>query len=95
MRLVDLRNGTERPLQVPQGWRIYTLSWDAEGKGVLVAASTMSYFLARIDLDGKYHVLLDSGRNQWLSSPKPSPDGRYLAYSQQTFETNAWLLENF
>jgi serine/threonine protein kinase len=95
MRLVDLRNGTERPLQLPQGWRIWSLSWDAEGKGVLVAAQTMSYFLARIDLDGKYHVLLDSGRNQWLSSPKPSPDGRYLAYSQQTFETNAWLLENF
>jgi Tol biopolymer transport system component len=95
MRLVDLRNGTERPLQLPQGWRIWSLSWDTEGKGVLVAAQTRSYFLARIDLDGKYHVLLDSGRNQWLSSPKPSPDGRYLAYSQLTFETNAWLLENF
>ena len=95
MRLVDLRNGTERLLQVPQGWDIWSLSWDAEGKGVFVAAQTMSYFLARIDLDGKYHVLLDLGRNQWLGSPKPSPDGRYLAYSQQTFETNAWLLENF
>ena len=95
IRLVDLRDGTERPLQLPQGWRIWDLSWDAEGRGVFVAAQTKSYFLARIDLDGKYHVLLDLGRNQWLNSPKPSPDGRYLAYSQQTFESNAWLLENF
>jgi eukaryotic-like serine/threonine-protein kinase len=95
IRLVDLRNGTERPLQLPQGWRIWSLGWDAEGKGVFVAAQARSYFLARIDLDGKGHMLLDSGRSQWLSSPKPSPDGRYLAYSQQTFESNAWLLENF
>jgi hypothetical protein len=25
----------------------------------------------------------------------PSPDGHHLAFAQQTFETNAWLLEDF
>jgi Tol biopolymer transport system component len=63
---------------------------------VLVAAqSKEGYFIARIDLDGKTHVLLDRGRNQWLGRPTPSPDGHRLAFSQQAFEANAWLLENF
>jgi hypothetical protein len=40
-------------------------------------------------------VLLDQGTNHWLSATCPSPDGRRLAFSQQTFESNVWLLENF
>jgi hypothetical protein len=48
-----------------------------------------------IELHDKIRVLLDRGRSQWLGSPCPSPDGRHSAFSQQTFEKNAWLLENF
>jgi hypothetical protein len=40
-------------------------------------------------------MLLDRGRNQWLASALPSPDGRYLAFSQQTFDYNVWLVKNF
>jgi serine/threonine protein kinase/Tol biopolymer transport system component len=96
MRILDLRKGTERDVQLPKGWGIWNQSWAADGSAVLVAAqSKEGYFIARIDLDGKTHVLLDRGRNQWLGRPTPSPDGRRLAFSQQAFEANAWLLENF
>jgi hypothetical protein len=51
--------------------------------------------IARLDLDGKTRVLLDLGRNAWLNSALPSPDGRYVAFGQQSWDSNVWLLENF
>ena len=96
IRILDLRNGTERDVQLPKGWKIWNQSWAADGSAVFATAqSTSGYFIARIDPDGKTHVLLDRGRNQWLGRPTPSPDGRHLAFSQQTFEANVWLVENF
>jgi Tol biopolymer transport system component len=83
-------------LHLPHGWSLWSLHWTGDGNALFVTATqSTNYLVARIDLDGKTQVLLDRGRNQWLSSPVPSPDGRQLAFSQQTFETNAWLLENF
>ncbi len=98
VRILDFRNGTERNLQLPQGWHIWDLSWAADGKALLAAAQSKStgYMIARIELDGKTRVLLNRGRNQALIFVCPSPDGRHLAFSGQTWgEVNAWLLENF
>jgi dipeptidyl aminopeptidase/acylaminoacyl peptidase len=96
IRIVDFRNGTERNLQLPHGWYIYTINWTAEGNALFATArQPTGYLIARIELDGKTRVLLNRSRSQWLDSPCPSPDGRHLAFSQQTFESNAWLLENF
>lgn len=89
--VLDLRNRTERDLSV-QPWHIFSLSWTAGGDALLASGG---YFILRIELDGKIRELLDRSRNQWLSHVRPSPDGRHLAFSQQTFESNAWLLENF
>jgi serine/threonine protein kinase/Tol biopolymer transport system component len=95
IRIVDLRKGTESNLQLP-GWVIWEASWTPDSNALFAAAQSKSgYFIARIDLDGKTRVLLDRGRNQWLGNPLASPDGRRLAFGQQTFECNAWLLENF
>jgi Tol biopolymer transport system component len=96
VRILDFRNGVERNLHLPHGWRIWQLSWAAVGNALFAAAmSETGYFIARIELDGKTRVLLNRSRNQYLSYPCPSPDGRHLAFSQQTRESNAWLLENF
>jgi serine/threonine protein kinase len=97
VRILDLQKGAERNLQLPHGWHISHLSWAAQGDALFAAAQSKSigYFIARIELDGKSRVLYDRGRNQSLYGPCPSPDGRHIAFSQQTWETNAWLLENF
>jgi serine/threonine protein kinase len=95
IRILDVVKGTERNLQLPHGWFIWSLSWAPDGSALFVAAQSTEYFIARIDLDGKTRVLLNRGRNQWLGSTRVSPDGHRLAFSQQTFEENAWLLENF
>ena len=95
-RSIDYRDGTEHDLPLPHGWGIWDLSWTADGAALFAAAwSTAGYFIARIELNGKTRVLLNRSRNQWLGSPRPSPDGRHLAFTQQTWESNAWLLENF
>jgi serine/threonine protein kinase/Tol biopolymer transport system component len=95
IRILELRDGTERNLSLPQGWYLWSLSWSADGNALFASAQTANYFLARIELDGKTQVLLDRGRDQWLGALRPSPDGRYVAFTQQSFDCNAWLLENF
>jgi eukaryotic-like serine/threonine-protein kinase len=95
IRILNPRNGTEREIPLPSGWSIWNLSWAADGSALFAAAQSTGYFIARIGLDGTTHVLLDRGRAQWLGYPCPSPDGRHLAFSQRTSESNAWLLENF
>jgi len=95
IRIMDLGKGTERDLQLPSRWSIWYTSWAADGKALYASAQAKGFFLARIGLDGESQVLLDRGVNQFLGCPVTSPDGRYLAFCQQNFESNAWLLENF
>jgi eukaryotic-like serine/threonine-protein kinase len=95
IRILDLRNGNEHDISLPQGWSIWNLSWAADSNALFVAAQANIYFIGRIGLNGTAHILLDRGRAQWLTYPRPSPDGRYLAYSQRNSESNVWLLENF
>lgn len=94
VRILDLRNGSERNLQLPQGWTIEGLCWAADGNALFAGVVSARPLLARIDLDGKTHILLER-KNGWVMIPSSSPDGRHLAYSQQTEENNVWLLENF
>jgi serine/threonine protein kinase/Tol biopolymer transport system component len=95
IEILDVRNGTERSVQLPHGWHMGSLTWAADGNSLFAAAQSSTYFIVRIALDGKTNVLVDRGRNQWVSFPCLSPDGHHLAFNQQTFENNAWLLENF
>jgi serine/threonine protein kinase len=95
MRVLDTSSGAERDLPLPRGWSIWNSTWAADGNALFAAAQTTGYFIARIGLDGTTHVLLDRGRAQWLSYPSMSPDGRHLAFSERTSESNVWLLENF
>jgi Tol biopolymer transport system component len=96
VRIIDFQNGTERNLQLPHGWTIWSLGWAANGDALFTTGlSTTGYFIARIELDGKTRVLLNRGRSQWLGLLCPSPDGRHLVFSQGTFDSNVWLLENF
>ena len=66
VRIIDFRNGTERNLQLPHGWIIWSLSWTADGNALFAAGLSTEYFIARIELDGKTRVLLNRGRSQWL-----------------------------
>jgi Tol biopolymer transport system component len=51
--------------------------------------------LVHVTLSGKVKRLLKSAHRQWMNRPRPSPDGKYLAFQALTVESNIWLLENF
>jgi len=93
--ILHLPGGSSQSIALPAGWNLWNVDWADDANSLFVAAQTTTYFIAHIGLDGKAQVLYDGGRNHYLSYPSDSPDGRRLAFSQQTFETNAWLLQNF
>jgi eukaryotic-like serine/threonine-protein kinase len=95
IRVLDLAKATEKEINLPATWGIWRMNWSADGSALLLSAQSRDYFLARLEMDGKSTVLLNRGRNQWVGPNAPSPDGRHLAVSLQTFADNAWLLENF
>jgi len=93
--VLDLGNGTKKSVPLPADWAVWDLNWTPDAKGLYVSAQAKGYFIVRLALDGTFRVLLDRGRDNWLAFATPSQDGLHLAFVQQTFEDNAWLLENF
>jgi eukaryotic-like serine/threonine-protein kinase len=75
--------------------------WSADGKGIYIGMGwgSSSDFLPVLyaGLSGHSQVLWkrQSGPGAWFDYPIPSPDGRYLAVTIGTYESNAWMLENF
>jgi len=93
LRILDLRNGSERDLQLSQGSVIHSLCWAADNNALFATINSAEPRIERVALDGKTQVLLQS--NTLIGALLASPDDRYLAYSQQTADNNVWLLENF
>jgi len=89
-RILNLRTGAGQDVHVPFGF--LSVTWAGDGDALFVSTG---YKIVRIELDGKSSVLLDRGRNQRYISTFASPDGRYLAFSQTTFEANMWMFQNF
>ncbi|HUD98748.1 MAG TPA: hypothetical protein VMR62_04190 [Bryobacteraceae bacterium] len=50
--------------------------------------------LLHVTTAGKVNVLSHNDRAQWPAWPVPSPDGKYLAFQAQTYDFNAWMMEN-
>jgi Tol biopolymer transport system component len=96
IRVIDLQKGGETNLSLPNGWlRVWTLGWTPDSKALLVSGCGDECTLARVGLDGKSSVLLHGGQNQNFYQPVSSPDGHKLAFAQQVWNANVWLLENF
>jgi Tol biopolymer transport system component len=95
IRLMDFANRTERGLVLPRGVAVDALAWAADGKSLFASFShgRNSCKLLQIKLDGTSHTLWDVDVRD-ISPLVPSPDGRYLAFAEGTFEGNVWLLDN-
>jgi hypothetical protein len=96
IRVVDLRGGGEKNIGLPKGWWVWDTSWTSDGVAVLISGSAAEGAkVAEVELNGKTRTLLPGGKSQFFYRPLESPDGRYLAYAQQGWNSNVWLLENF
>ena len=75
--------------------------WSLDGKGIYLSEMNLSgyqdYRIVYAGLDGHSQVLWKRGSSPGYTAdyPVPSPDGRHLAFTTVTYESNAWLLENF
>jgi hypothetical protein len=54
-----------------------------------------SFDLLHVTLAGKVKLLVRNRHRQWMVNPLPSPDGKYLAFQAQTWDSNVWMLEGF
>jgi Tol biopolymer transport system component len=77
------------------GMSFTDVEWAPDGSGFYLAgASPRGVALLHVDLQGEAHVLYEDQVGA-LSSVKPSPDGRHLAFRKSTSESNVWMIEDF
>ncbi|HEV2616272.1 MAG TPA: hypothetical protein VGU63_06635 [Candidatus Acidoferrales bacterium] len=94
VRVIKLATGASRLIAVKPSERLSGVTWSADGNGWFVTSSSIRG--ATI-----FHVSAGGGVTQsWtntsnLGTPLTSPDGRNLAFTISTFNSNAWMIENF
>ena len=88
--------GREPRELVVKGWSaLINLNWAADGKGLFTSGLVeRGSVLLYVDLQGNAHPLWEQ-RGSSATWAIPSPDGRHLALSGWTTNTNFWMLENF
>jgi DNA-binding winged helix-turn-helix (wHTH) protein/Tol biopolymer transport system component len=95
--IVSLENGTVKQLEL-KNWSDFQYSkWSADGHSIYVGAQGPdAWTIFNTNLAGNTKVLVEVPLEQgWLATPEPSPDGRFLAFTERTYENNATMLENF
>ena len=102
IRIFSIADGSERTIAVPYWAGIEGVDWAADGKslwvGVYRGISSFGrlgdHALLKIDLDGTITTLVTNG-DVLFADAIPSPDGRHVALSGRTLNSNVWLLQNF
>jgi Tol biopolymer transport system component len=102
IQVFNLESGSKtRPVSLevshPENWRVQSVAWAPDNQHLYVSAWTGSSFeISLVTLDGQVTKLVEKFVGQeYLYAPKPSPDGRYLAYLQRSLQTNVTMLENY
>ena len=90
--LMHLASRQTREITVKGRTNLTFLAWAMDGKSLFVTSSfARDYWLYRVTLDGETRLLHKVTTR--LQRPSPSPDGRYLAFSETPSNSNAWMVE--
>jgi len=94
--ILSLRGQATQQVHV-KGWsNLRWLSWAADGKSLFVySGNRQERALLHVDLHGNAHFLWQNPGAYGEAAAKPSPDGRHLAMSGRTLNSNIWIIENF
>jgi eukaryotic-like serine/threonine-protein kinase len=97
---IELLTVTDRAwheLHVDPAWgHLQSIAWAADGRGFFVTSWLPDSFnLLQVSVAGRVKPLLRNAHRQWVHNPLPSPDGKYLAFGAETWDSNVWLLESF
>jgi Tol biopolymer transport system component/DNA-binding winged helix-turn-helix (wHTH) protein len=95
IRIMSLTGKTSADVVVPNWHSFLAFAWASDGKGLFVScvrpnASAILY----TDLQGRAYPLWER-EGSLVSWAVPSPDGRHLAIMGPTWDSNAFVLENF
>jgi len=92
--LVELGSGSARWIAAGHSERLSGIGWSADGRSWFVTSSSLrGSTILQVRFEGAISELWRSGTI--LSAPLASPDGKNLAFSSSTFNSNAWVIENF
>ena len=94
IRIFSVPGGAAHDLTV-QGWsNLQILNWLADGKSMTVSSQTPhACKLLHVDLQGNAHPLWEQRASVCFAVA--SRDGRYLALSGSSSNSNVWMIENF
>jgi serine/threonine protein kinase len=97
VRLVDLKKHMQRDLMLPPKVFVESIVWSSDARALYAGGQrgTSEWFILWLDLSGKSKIIASKGPVPYYTALLPSPDGRFLAYTEQIAESNAILLENF
>jgi Tol biopolymer transport system component len=95
IRVLDLTSREESEVTVKELACLTSATWSRDGKSLFVTNSaSRGDSILRVALNGQTQLLYKSPVIG-LERPVPSPDGRYLAYSQVNSTSNVWMIEGF
>jgi hypothetical protein len=93
IQLISLEGQPSREFSVENQPILGSLAWAADGKSLFATAfSSLGDPVLHISLDGSAQMLHRGAKH--ALSPVASPDGRYLAFTARTADSNAWVIEN-
>jgi Tol biopolymer transport system component len=97
IRILRLPDGKSEDIKVKQDWSNFqSVGWAADGKSLFATVWTPDAFLlVNVGLNGSSRLLLQKGKTLWFNQVRASPDGRYLAFNAQGWDSNIWMLENY
>ena len=97
VEVLTLADHAWHEVAVEPGWQdLQSIAWAVDGKGFFATVwRPDSFNLVYITFSGKVKPLIQNGRRQWMINPLPAPNGKYLAFQAQTWDSNVWMLENF
>jgi hypothetical protein len=78
-------------------WNLQFAGWAPDNQHLYVSGPVEDNFqIASVSLDGKVKTILSGPVGPaWIFDPRPSRDGRYLAFGLRRYESNVVMLENF
>jgi len=96
IEILDLQNGGKSGIEL-KDWQLQFAAWAPDNQHLYVSGFVGDNLqIASVGLDGKEKPIFSVPAGlAWIFEPRPSRDGRYLAFGLRRYEVNAVMLENF
>jgi Tol biopolymer transport system component len=94
LSVLNLNDRIHRDIGLGARSNLSSVAWSAGGQDLFVTTLRREGSdLLHVNLDGKVDVLSEM-KGRWFGSPRPSPNGRFLAFGLRTVDSNVWLIES-